>query len=102
MVILSGTASPWYSISLIMETTALKAFESRLSPSSVMIFQPFLAPSALLMLNETSAEDGVTAGAGSGLPCLELAAELFLEQLRSFAARKLAARRRSLLKLRAL
>lgn len=66
-----------------------------------MIFQPFLAPSALLMLKETSAEDVATAGAGSGLPCLEFAAELFREQLLSLAARKLAARRRSLLKLRA-
>ena len=37
-----GELIAWYSISLIMETTALKAFESRLSPSSVMIFQPFL------------------------------------------------------------
>ena len=32
----------------------------------------YLAPSALLMLKETSAEDATTAGAGSGLPCLIL------------------------------
>ena len=32
----------WYSISLIIPTTARSALESRLSPSSVIIFQPFL------------------------------------------------------------
>ena len=37
---------------------------------SCHIYPYHLAPSALLMLKETSAEDVVTAGAGSGLPCL--------------------------------
>ena len=39
----------------------------------ILHVHPHLAPSALLMLKETSAEDVATAGAGSGLPCLIVA-----------------------------
>ncbi len=48
--------STWYSMSLIMLTTLLSASLSKLCPSSGMIFQPFLEPSALLMLKDTSCD----------------------------------------------
>lgn len=100
MVILSGTLKPWNSISLIIPTTVLSAGPSMDAPSSAMIFHPFLEPRALLMLNDTSVLTGVMQR--SGLVFLEFTAELFLDRDLSLAARKLAARRISLLKLFAL
>jgi len=93
IVIRSGTASPWNSISFIISTTVERAALSMFSPSSAIIFQPFLEPRAFLTLNDTSSTFF------SGLVFLEFAAELFLDSEISLAALKLAALLKSLLKL---
>lgn len=101
MVILSGTANPWSSISLMMVTTLLRATPSTMPPSSAMIFHPLRDPRALLMLKELSVCSTFPLVSGSGLTFLELTAELFLEVDNSRAFLKLRAFRNSLLKLRA-
>merc|ERR1719233_1215212 len=99
-VILSGTAHPWHSMSLIIVTTVLRAALLIISPSSAMIFQPFLNPSAFFTWKETSRCCCCTV---SGLVFLEQAGELFLDlDSLSRAALKLAALLRSLVKLLAL
>jgi len=104
MLILSGTANPLTSISLIIETTDWRAeASSSWLPSSGIIFQPFLDPNDFLILNDTSCwlafEFFRKSGSGHGLEHLELAAELFLEADFSLAFLKLLALLSSLLKL---
>merc|ERR1719239_819418 len=99
IVILSGTLNPWYSMSLIIPTTVLRAGPSMGCPSSAIIFQPFLAPRVRLILKETSWVAAGDAVRPSGEVFLELTAELFRESDFSRAALKLAHRLISLLKL---
>jgi len=100
MLILSGTANPFISMSLMMETTDLRALPSMLcSPSSGMIFQPFLEPNDFLMLKDTSCPCCLLTDSGHGLEHLEFAAEFVLDEDFSLAFLKLRALLSSLLKL---